>query len=179
MGKIKHPENIRVFQFNRSGMTFVFVFATAIMGTYLLTSSKAAPSSPVTNVNFINASSAAVSPGVTTVPSIVNQVGSQSVSQVAPGGKLTYVQGLKGTIKSVCYYVSVQPMKGGSLTATVEFTSPTETLTTNLTYTDATANTYHGVCVGAGRKTSPGYNVYNKSPATGPNILVYQQMMTL
>jgi hypothetical protein len=146
-------------------------FAVAVVGIYFLVDSSAATG---TQVQFLNHQHIEQSQGVITSTTVdVPSLGQQTVSKVPPGAKLSYLVGGKVAVKNQCYYILVSPQAGGSTTATIEFVGQGRSTTRNLTY-DA-ANPYlQRVCVPSGTQTSKSYNVYNKSPVGGPDVLVYQ-----
>lgn len=149
-----------------------FLVGFTILGKILFISNAATVNyTAINNYTF-----AMAAPGVSSVQAQVNFIGSQTVNQLAPGAKLTYSQGVKSP-KNVCYYVQVLPLKGGGTTATVDFTSPTRVMTVNLTYDPNNTGNFQVVCVGTGLKSNPGYNIYNRSPASGPALLVYQEVI--
>src|SRR5581483_5140554 len=92
----------------RFGLPLVTIAAFAAVGSYFLLRSHAAT---LSYTQFLTYTSAAQTAGVTTVVSQVESLGSQTVNQVAPGGKLTYLVGGKVAIKSECYYIQVLPLK--------------------------------------------------------------------
>ena len=157
------------------GVLAVFVLLFALIGAYMLVRSRAAT---VSYSQFLNYQSAAQTAGVTNIPVQINSLGQQTVSQVAPGAKLTYLLGGKITIANECYYVQVLPLKGGGTTATVEFTGQGNSITRKLTYDANQAGNYQKICVSSGSQTLKDYNIFNKSPAEGPALLVYEDIIS-
>ncbi len=152
----------------------LFVAAFALFGSaYLLLHSHAATQS---SVQFLNYASAGQTTGVTNVQAQVNSIGTQTVSQLAPGAKLNYLVGGKVPIKSECFVFNVLPLKGGSTTAKIEFVSGSHSVNQSITYNPN--NPYwQQVCVNNESKALKGYSVFNRSPSTGPLVLVYQDIV--
>lgn len=159
----------------KNKVMLVFAMTFAAIGTYLVFSSYAAT---VTNYAFLNFSDAAQTAGVTNISSVANQIGSQTMSQVAPGGQLTYLVGGKVPLKSICYFLQIMPLKGGDTTAKVSLTAQSTAKTVNINYDPNNSNNFQQVCIRAGSGSPQSYNVANLSPSTGPNVLVYQAVVS-
>lgn len=151
-------------------------FAFAVIGIYFLVDSNAATG---THVQFLNYQSAEQSEGVITNVTVdVPSLGQQTVSKVPPGAKLSYLVGGKVAVKNQCYYLLLSPQAGGPTTAIVEFVGQGRSVTRNLTY-DSNNLYLRRVCVPSGTQALKNYNVYNKSPVGGPDILVYQDEVVM
>ncbi len=149
----------------------VFVLLFAGIGSYLLMQSHAAT---VPYSQFLTYTNAAQTTGVGTSTDYVNQIGTQTVSQVAAGGQLTYVVGGKVAIKSMCYFLRAVNPKGVGNTATVELTNQYKSIVISLPI----AAEYQEYCVGTAKNGSlKPYNVYNKSAQDGPQVLIYQTVV--
>lgn len=148
----------------------VFVAAFAAIGIYLLAQSRAAT---ITYVNFLNAQSAATSAGVSKVTDSISYVGTQTVSQVGAGSKLTYVLGGKALPQKYCYFIRAFNYKGTIYTASVELVGTYNAVT----FTVPVSANYNQYCVGTGTAAQKYYNVANKSPLGGPSILIYQTVV--
>ncbi len=152
-------------------LVIIFVLLFAGIGSYLLMQSHAAT---VPYSQFLTYTNAAQTSGVSTATDYVNQVGTQTVSQVAAGGQLTYVVGGKTAIKSMCYFLRAVNPKGVGTTATVELTNQYKSTVISL----PVAGDYQELCVGSAKSgTLKPYNVYNKSAQDGPQVLVYQTVV--
>lgn len=152
------------------------VIAFAVVGVTLLVGSHAAT---LGYTQILNYQARSQTTGVTDVPMQINSLGEQMVSLVAPGEQLDYQVGGKTDISQECYLVEVSPHTDGGATATVEFTGPGRSVTRKLTYDPNQAGNFQKVCVPSGSKAPFAYNVNNKSPSTGPDILVYEDLISL
>lgn len=170
MASPKSISKLKLFRYSPTGSLLPFLIVFAGIGAYVLTSSHAAT---VSYVNFLNSGSAAQTAGVSTVTDNLLQIGAQSVSQVAPGGQLDYLTGGKVAYGSICYYARAVNPKGVGTTAKVEFVGQGSSKTVSL----PVANDYQSVCVNSGHGALKAYNVYNLSPADGPNVLIYQAVL--
>jgi hypothetical protein len=98
-------------------------------------------------------------------------IGTQYVSDVAPGGELSYVMSGKVSIKSICYdaraYNSPKSLVQVPSVYTT-FVGQGNTVAVDL----PTDGNYYQVCVPSGTKTTPTYNVANLSDSA--YVLVYQ-----
>jgi hypothetical protein len=64
------------------------------------------------------------------------------------------------------------------MTATVEFVGQGTSVTKKLTYDATQTGSFQKVCVGSGTAALKNYSVYNKSPNTGPALLVFEDIAT-
>ena len=155
---------LKVFKYTPGGMALPFILLFAGLGTYVITQSRA---DSITYSNFYNANNVAPSAGIYPANDAVNALGSQNVSQLSSGGKLTYNGGSKVKYRSICYYVRVPENITGDTSAKIEFVGKGNSKTLNL----AVSDDYQAICVKSGHKSQKSYNIYNIS---GPDVLVYQ-----
>jgi len=154
----------------------VLVLLFALVGGYALVSSHAAT---IGYTQVLNYQARSQTVGVTDIQAQVNSIGSQTVSDISPGAQLDYQVGGKVAISQECYFVEVLPLKGGGTTATVQFTGQGSAITRQLVYDPNQAGNFQKVCVSSGNGTIQAYNVYNKSPSTGPDVLVFEDVLTI
>jgi hypothetical protein len=145
----------------------------------VITNTSSAYTTSLKTVEFFNSSNAVITPGVSVVPAPVDNLGNQNVLEVESGSQLTFNgSNLTGAGTTACYFVQVVPVKGETTeTAKVEFTSPTKSVTKNLTYSSTQTDNFTEVCVGSGGQTNKGFNVANLTP-TGPDLSVYQEILS-
>jgi hypothetical protein len=178
---------------NQEGITHyllpvLFVLIIAVIGVRLLTASHAATPADITaasspnvtksKVEFIPADTANRSTGITLSSATVSQVGVQMVAQVAPNAQLTFPKGIVGTGDTACYFVQAQPLKGGGSTATIEFNSTSYSVNKNIAYDLNNPGTFSEVCVQPGQQANKGFSLANLSPSTGPDVLVYEEVLS-
>jgi hypothetical protein len=152
----------------------VFVLIFAAVGSYTLLKSHAALPPPY--LQFLNYQSAAQTTGVSNVSDYIDSIGAQTVSQVAPGGQLTYLVGGKTPTKTLCYFIRAGNTKGVGTVATVQLTNQYDAATISLPINYQ----YQRYCVVSTSTsgTLKPYNVYNKSAVDGPNVLIYQTIVS-
>lgn len=158
---------LKVYKYTPGGMALSFILLFAGIGTYVLTQSQADTTS---YANFYGQSNALVETGVSGVTDSVNSAGTQSVSQVSSGSKLTYIGMGKSKFRTVCYYVRAVSGPGTGKTAKVEFVGQGSSKVFNF----AVSDNYQSFCVKSGHKTQKSHNVYNASGPNGPDVNVYQ-----
>ncbi len=114
------------------------------------------------------------SQGQSTVPYLF--VGTKTVNYVATGQTLTYYQGYKNASR-ICYLVYVQQPKAGTVSIPVEFA--TDTNYVKKTLYSQTSTGLQEVCVNAGTRSSPGFNIKNLG-STQENITleVYEAIVS-
>lgn len=160
----------------RMFLPVVIVLGVATIGATVFTASHAATPNSFQLLNYMDA---AQTPGVTNISANVQSIGTQTVSQVAPGAELDYLVGGKAPVTNECYYFQILPLKGGSTTAKIAFAGLGATKTMNIALNTANSSYLQRVCVPTGTGTTQAYNVKNLSPATGPLVLVYQDEVVL
>jgi hypothetical protein len=171
MAKQKTLTGLKNTKYSRKGLV-LFVVVFAALGAYFLLQTNAAPS--VAYSNFLNYTDAASTPNVTNATDFIGQVGTQTVSQVAPSGQLDYLIGGKVAFGSICYYVRAVNPKGVGTVAQVDFAGQYNSKTISV----PVSNNYQPVCISSGHSTTmKGYSVYNMSALDGPAILVYQAVI--
>lgn len=164
------------------------VVAIGLIGVRVLTASHAdSPTVKITNTSststtssfyqILNYASAAQTTGVTQVSAQIQSLGAQTVDQLSPGAQLDLLAYGKTSISSECYYFQVLPLKGGGATATIAFGGIGASKTVNFTYNATYASFLQSFCVPTGKGATPSYNVENLSPSTGPDVLVYQDVV--
>jgi len=158
---------LKVYKYTPGGMALPFILLFAGLGTYVVAQSRA---DSVSYTNFYTLTNVVPSAGIYPATDSIKAAGSQNVSQLTAGSKLTYSGGSKLKFKTICYYVRVSDGIQGDATAKVEFVGQGNSKTVNLKVSDD----YQGICVKSGHKTQKSYNIYNMSAPTGPDILVYQ-----
>jgi hypothetical protein len=162
VNKAKSPKNLGL-------ALFVAIFA--LFGVWYLVGSHAATTSyaPIGYYNY--ASVANLNQGVFTTTDTIAGLGAQTVADIEPGQKLTFVLTGKLAPSTMCYAVRIynSPKSVTQVTnADVTFVGTGSSLTVNLPADDS----YREVCVPAGRKAQLSYNVANLSPAA--YVLIYQ-----
>lgn len=90
-------------------------------------------------------------------------LGYQTVSLLAPGQSISYINGIKGNVQN-CYDVYVRQPKSStvSVTATISIANNNNTASFNLSST--TSDNLRRICVNPGTGTNPGYNIKNTTP---------------
>ncbi len=158
---------LKVFKYTPGGMALPFVLLFAGLGTYVFTQSKA---DTISYAGFYNSSSVIPAAGVLPSTDPINGGGSQNVSQVSTGSKLTFAGANKAKYKTICYYVRVSSDISSDTSAKIEFVGKGNSKTVTLDASDK----YQSICVKSARQTQKTYNIYNASGANGPDVLVYQ-----
>jgi hypothetical protein len=100
-------------------------------------------------------------------------IGQQTVGDVGPGGKLSYVMAGKAVPKQTCYVARAF----SSPKAPVPVTSVSTTfvgIKSSTTYSLPVDGNYHQLCLYTGTSAQLPYNVYNRSSAAAGYVLVYQ-----
>ncbi len=171
-------------------MPLLVVAVIVLIGIRVLTGSHADNVTPTANLSVSNTASTSMSStilnysnvlldsssaGLQNIPYNIDNIGSQTVVQVAPSQKLSFGTGGKVIIKNICYYFKVAATDPTNTTAIVQFVAYNNTVTKTLT--DNTAQTgLDMVCVNESTTSTKSftYNIYNKSASNGPNVLLYQ-----
>lgn len=152
----------------------IVVGVIAAIGTIVLTRSHAAT---YPYVGFANDTSAIkVANTVFTSQDAVPGIGTQYITDLVPGAKMSYAAGFYGKVPltSVCYEVRVynSPKSSTQVTsANVGFSGQGATRTVNL----PADNNYHNVCVTTSTYPQVSWNVWNQSDAA--YVLVYQAVL--
>lgn len=176
MAKTKIAADFKSPNLGKIMLTIVAVFIFAVIGIYFLNGSNAATPPYFQILNYQNAEQ---NSAVSTPQMQIDSIGAQTVSKVDPGVQLSYLVGGKVAVKNQCYYFQLQTVPGGGTTAKIEFTGQGSSSTVNITYDPTSATKLRRVCVPSGTKALKSYNVYNKSDANGPSVLMYQDVVTL
>mgnify|MGYP003328816676 FL=1 len=176
MAKTKNAADFKSPNVGKIMLTIMTIFIFAVIGIYFLSGSKAATPPYFQILNYQNAEQN----GAVTNPQVqIDSIGAQTVSKVDPGVQLSYLVGGKVAVKNQCYYFQLQTVPGGGTTATIEFTGQGSSSTVNVTYDPSSAAKLRRVCVPSGTQALKSYNVFNKSAANGPSVLMYQDVVTL
>ena len=153
----------------------IAVLVVVGIGAKVLTASHAATPN---YYQVLNSANAAQTTGVSQIAAQVQSLGSQTVSELAPGAQLDYLVYGKVPITSECYFIQVLPLKGGSTTANITFGGIGATKSVNVTYNANYSNYLQRFCVPTNATgATPAYNVYNQSPSTGPDVLVFEDVV--
>jgi hypothetical protein len=164
----------KLSQKNTGILAFILAFA-GIGGWIIIDSFAAVPSNP--QVGFYNYASVSNinQNNVYSYPDAVAGIGSQTIINILPTGKMTFVTGGKLVPTTICYFAKVynspkDSPPGTSATATFVGTGSSKTVTL------PDDGNYHEVCVPSGNKAQLPFNVENRS-ASGPSVFVYQAVV--